>query len=110
MNNEQIEHQKTFFEFITMTQQLRNIERTIFYKDSPALENDLEHGYQLTLLAWMMIDYLKLPLNKDLAIKYALAHDIIEVYAGDTNHFDPKDFHDKKERELQSLERLKQQF
>lgn len=43
-------HQK-FLEFIKMTQKLRIVERTVYYPDSKRLENDLEHGYQLTLLA-----------------------------------------------------------
>ncbi|MDB5260354.1 MAG: metal dependent phosphohydrolase, putative hydrolase of superfamily [Candidatus Nomurabacteria bacterium] len=47
-------------------------------------ENDVEHSYQLAMLAWFLADTQSLNLNKGLLIKYALVHDLVEVYAGDT--------------------------
>jgi len=105
-----MEHQNKFFEFIEMTHNLRKVERMCHYTNTDRLENDMEHGYQLTLLCRLVMDYLKLPLDKNKVLKYALAHDIIEVYAGDTNPFDPSAVMDKEKRELASLKQLKTQF
>jgi putative hydrolase of HD superfamily len=105
------ELQQTFFDFITMTQQLAKVERSQHYQGAERFENDVEHGYQLTMLAWLVIDYLKLPLNKDLAIKFALAHDIIEVYAGDTLPFNnPNVIAEKEKKEADALSRLASEF
>ncbi|MDR0608314.1 MAG: HD domain-containing protein [Candidatus Peribacteria bacterium] len=103
--------QNVFFRFIAMTQQLATVERSLHYQHSERFENDGEHGYQLTMLAWLIIDYLKLPLNKDFAIKLALAHDIIEVYAGDTLPFNnPNAIAEKEQKEADALLRLESEF
>ncbi|MDR3168738.1 MAG: HD domain-containing protein [Candidatus Peribacteria bacterium] len=103
--------QQTFFDFVTMTQQLAKVERSQHYQGTERFENDVEHSYQLTMLAWLIIDYLKLPLNKDLVIKLALAHDIIEVYAGDTLPFNnPNAIAEKEKKEADALSRLASEF
>lgn len=50
-------------------------------------ENDAEHSYSLSMMAWYLITTLKLDLDLDTAIRFALAHDLVEVYAGDTHAF-----------------------
>jgi putative hydrolase of HD superfamily len=103
------ETQQQIFNFITMTQKLAEVKRSQHYQKSDRLENDLEHGYQLTMLARMVIDYLNLELNKDLVIKYALVHDMMEVYAGDTL-FTSKDVENKQEREEKAVLQLESEF
>lgn len=56
------------------------------------------------------MDKMHLNLSKEKVLKYALAHDLIEVYAGDTNPFDLWAVMGKDDRELQSLEKLEKQF
>ncbi|MDR0369175.1 MAG: HD domain-containing protein [Candidatus Peribacteria bacterium] len=84
------EIQQHFFDFISMTQKLAEVKRSQHYQESETLENDLEHGYQLTMFARLVVDYLQFPLQKNLVIKYALVHDIVEVYAGDTLFSSPE--------------------
>ncbi|MEK7579241.1 MAG: HD domain-containing protein [Patescibacteria group bacterium] len=48
------------------------------------LENDAEHSYTLAMLAWYIIEKEHLSLNYEKILKYCLAHDLVEVYAGDT--------------------------
>jgi 5'-deoxynucleotidase YfbR-like HD superfamily hydrolase len=50
-------------------------------------ENDAEHSYSLAMMAWYLIDTAKLELDTNLSTQYALAHDLVEVYAGDTHAF-----------------------
>lgn len=47
-------------------------------------ENDSEHTYQLTMLAWYVATANNLDLDMNKVIRYALVHDLPEVYAGDT--------------------------
>ena len=75
-------------------------------------ENDVEHSYTLALLAWYIIDALALDLSKEKAIMYALAHDIPEVYAGDTNAFsnNPELLQTQDTREAEAREKLRNEF
>ncbi len=100
------------FKFIKLTHDFQKVERTIFVAGTNRNENDVEHSYQLALVAWYIISTYKLSLNIDLAIKYGLLHDLVEVYAGDTYIFDKDQsvIDSKVEREYKALERLKDEF
>ncbi len=100
------------FKFIKLTHDFQKIERVLWVTGQNRKENDVEHSYQLALCAWYIISTTKLPLDIDKAVKYGLLHDLVEVYAGDTDAFDPdKSVHESKaEREHQALQRLKVEF
>ncbi len=100
------------FKFIKLTHDFQKVERTIFVAGTNRNENDVEHSYQLALVAWYIISNYKLPLNIDLAIKYAMLHDLVEVYAGDTYIFDKDQavIDSKVDREYEALQRLKKEF
>ena len=72
-------------------------------------ENDIEHSYHLALMAWYLIDSRKLDLDLDKVIKYALAHDLVEIHAGDTYIWSTDEEHlrSKPEREAAAAEKLK---
>ncbi len=92
-----------------MTHGIQQVKRTILVNGEERNENDVEHQYQLAMLAWYIINSEKLLLNKDLAIQYALVHDMVEVYAGDT-YFLNTDVDDKIKREREAAEQLKTEF
>lgn len=98
--------------FNNLLTSFREIERQIFVKNIDQNENDAEHSFQLALLGWYIADSSDKGLNKDLIIKYALAHDLVEVYAGDTDVFslDKSAHESKQEREARALERIKEEF
>ncbi len=73
-------------------------------------ESDSEHAYQLAMAAWFLIDQEKLPLNKELCFMYALAHDLVEIYAGDTFIYDMASVESKPEREKEALEKITERF
>ncbi len=61
-----------------------SIDRVIHLPNKPdKLENDAEHSYSLAMMAWFLVQYFP-QLDRDKALRLALAHDIVEVYAGDT--------------------------
>lgn len=99
-------------ELMKMTHQFRTIERVIHMIDSDRLENDMEHSFQLALCGWYVITTDKLSLDVNKVIKYALLHDLVEVYAGDTPAHDPDpEIHaSKKQREHDALITLREKF
>lgn len=74
------------------------------------LENDTEHSYNLAIMAWFLCQWFP-HLNRDLVMRYALVHDLVEVYAGDTFIFDsPDKLASKQRREAKALKQLEQEW
>lgn len=98
--------------FAEMLNAFRRVERIVYANGADRLENDSEHSYHLAMLAWHIADSGKLDLDKNLIIKYALVHDLVEVYAGDTYLYseDREHTESKIDREHQALIRLKKEF
>lgn len=72
-------------------------------------ENDAEHSFSLAVLSWYMLPHFpELDLGK--IIQLCLAHDIFEVYSGDTFSFDEKAIVDQGEREKAAIERLQKEW
>lgn len=75
---------KNIRQLLKVLYQYQTVERVYPTPYSSRLENDVEHSYMLAMLAWYIIDKQKLKLNQEKVFKYCLAHDLVEVYAGDT--------------------------
>lgn len=87
------------------------IDRSHYLADTARHENDIEHSYAVTLLAWFIHDHYNIPLDLSKILRYALAHDLVERYAGDTNTFAPADARKAKTiAEAKSLKRLAKEF
>jgi len=98
-------------DFIKLTNTFRAVKRVVSVPDENRAENDAEHSYQLAMLAWYILSNKETNINKDLAIKYALIHDFVEVYAGDTWSYRSKSEDRAKIRlEKESADRLKNEF
>jgi putative hydrolase of HD superfamily len=97
-------------DFIQFTHEFREIIRIARAPNAKRFENDTEHSYQLAMIAWFLIDQNKLKLNKELCFMYALAHDLVEVYAGDTYVLDKKRILSKHQREKNAFEKIMKRF
>lgn len=97
---------KNLIGFVKLTHKFQQTKRAVLVNNEERFENDSEHSYQLAMVAWYLIETDKLPVNKDKVLKYALVHDLVEVYAGDT-HFYYGDKKKKSVREKKALQRLK---
>ena len=75
-------------------------------------ENDAEHSFELALVAWYIVRRDRLRLNIHKILSYALVHDLVEVYAGDTFIFskDVKAHATKHKREEKSRQKIARQF
>ena len=97
--------------FYSLLQQYRAIERRVLVKDSDRRENDVEHSFSLAMLAWYVNQSYALNMDTEKLLKYALAHDLVEVYAGDTYFYsEHKDPVEKKEREEKAARKLQEEL
>lgn len=89
-----------------------SIKRTVRIKDHKDFENDAEHSYTLSISSWYIAEKLNLNINRERLFEYALAHDLVEVYAGDTDPHKSSAQHidSKIEREKNALAKIKNRF
>jgi len=99
-------------EFIRLILAFQKIDREIWIPGTKHKENDTEHSYQLALTAWYLASTQNLKLNVNRLVKYALIHDLIEVYAGDTFLYDKnvKYVQSKQKRERAAQIKLAKNF
>lgn len=76
--------------------------------DSGRSENDVDHSFGLALTCWFLAPKIAPELDMTKILYYALAHDIVEVYAGDTFVFgDPAAIASKATRENAAIAQLR---
>ncbi len=93
--------------FVEFTHLAHKVERVARINGMDRYANMVEHSYQLALIAWYLVEKEGLALNKDLVLRYALVHDLVEVYAGDTYFYDSEAAKTKEKREQEALRTLK---
>jgi putative hydrolases of HD superfamily len=100
--------------FVRFTNDFRLVHRTFLARGRDTHENDAEHSYQMAMCAWFVHERLKLGLNMEKILTYALVHDLVEVYAGDTPTIGSAakghSAEQKQEREQQALMRIKEEW
>ena len=70
-------------------------------------ENDTEHSFNLAMTAWFLAPFFP-KLNEITLIKLALAHDLVEIHAGDTYIYGtPEEIASKSDREAAALNQLR---
>jgi 5'-deoxynucleotidase YfbR-like HD superfamily hydrolase len=74
-------------------------------------ENDAEHSFLLATLGCALGQRLDPKLDLGIISQFALVHDLVEVYAGDTSIWDTKERHaSKMERETKALGTIEKRF
>ena len=63
------------------------VQRSHYIPLTNTRENDIHHSFSVGMLAWMIHDKLQLHLDMTKVMHYAMAHDLVEVYAGDVNTY-----------------------
>lgn len=87
------------------------IERNHMIPGTDRHETDVEHSFSVALLGWFICNKYKLPLDQGKVLKYALCHDIVEVYAGDVGTFASTEERQRKTiAEAAALRRLSKEF
>jgi putative hydrolase of HD superfamily len=91
----------------------KQIERALYNPGQDRQENDAEHTYELMLLCWFLALRLREKgkiLDLEKVFIYALVHDLVETYAGDTDVYNSSQASTKKERERDSLRKIEKEF
>lgn len=87
------------------------IKRNHYLPGTHENESDIHHSFSVAILAWYINEKLNLGLNTEKILKYALVHDLVEVYAGDINSYASEQVREaKKTTEAASLVRLTAEF
>ena len=83
------------------------VQRMPHLADTGHRENDVEHSYGLAMTCWFLAPKIAPKLDLGKILQYALAHDLVEIHAGDTFVFGEKAHVDSKpDRERQALDTL----
>lgn len=101
----------SFLAFVSFTHQFQQIKRTIYATGEDRNENDAEHSFQLALVGWYLVETEKFSLDINKVIKYALVHDLVEIYAGDTYFYATVEAKSSKEqKENDALQKIQKTF
>src|SRR4029078_7222460 len=81
---------------------LKSILRHTILIDRSRRENTAEHSWHLAVMANLLAEYATGPVNVARGTQMVLAHDIVEIDAGDTFAFDAEGIVTKKQREREA--------
>lgn len=102
---------KNLLQFTSFLHKFQQVKRGLYATGENRRENDAEHSYQLAMIAWYLLEKETLDLKRDLVLEYALVHDLVEVYAGDTAFYKRTDTpEDKEAKEAKALKELEEEF
>lgn len=92
---------------------LGRIHRVTYHPDAVTPESDSDHTVMLALVACAFAERFAPSLDRGLIAQYALVHDLVEVYAGDTpagRIMQEHEQKDKQVREKEALARIRSEF
>jgi len=101
--DEKLEKQITF---LLEIDKMKSILRRTYHIDGARHENDAEHSWHLALYAITLAEYADEEIDISKVIKLVLAHDLVEVYAGDTYIYDEEGKKTQEKREKEAAIRL----
>ena len=98
---------KSQIEFILEVDKLKQIQRRTTLLDRSRRENSAEHSWHIALIVLILSEYAEAD-DLDLlhVIKLLLAHDLVEIDAGDTYCYDEIGGQDQKAREMHAADRI----
>ena len=86
---------------------LKSVERRNYLADASRRENTAEHSWHLGMAVLVLAPFVEEPMDVGRAVAMALAHDIVEIDAGDTFAYDQgADAESKRAREEAAADRL----
>jgi len=103
VTNERLKKQ---IDFIIELDKMKSVFRQTLLIDHTRHENDAEHSWHFAVCAMLLAEYAAPEVNVDRAIRMALVHDLIEIYAGDTFAYDDKGNMSKEAREKEAADKL----
>lgn len=103
MDNERMKKQ---FDFIREIDKEKKIIRQNYLSDGVTRENDAEHAWHMAMMAILLSEYSEEPIDVLKTVTMILAHDLVEIEAGDTFAFDEQAKLSQKDRELEAADHI----
>ena len=92
--------------FTALAEEMDNILRRTKLADGSRRQNDAEHSWRIALMALIFKEYFIEEVDATRAATICLAHDLVEIYAGDTFAYDAAANVGKEEREKDAADKL----
>lgn len=88
------------------------VKRVTLHEDGETAESDTDHTVMLSMCACALAEKLYPNLDLGKVAQFAIVHDLVEAYAGDTDTFNLSDSgkQEKEEREEKAFQRIKEEF
>ena len=100
------ERLNSLLKFSALAEEMDKISRRTKLADGSRRQNDAEHSWRIALMALMFKDYFDEEVDATRAAAICLAHDLVEIYAGDTFAYDAAANVGKEEREAAAAQKL----
>lgn len=103
---------KQLLQICELTNTFNTIKRSTIRNKDGTSEDNAQHSFQLTLVAWYISDKENLGFNTERLLKYSLVHDLVAIYSGTFPAYDidPNIEENKKQRELDAWSKLQKNF
>lgn len=92
--------------FILEVDRLKQVARQTLIADGSRRENDAEHSWHLALMAGVLAEYAPPGVDVGRVTRMLLAHDLVEIDAGDTYCYDPAACLTQRDREARAADRI----
>lgn len=103
MESKRLEQQ---MQFLLELDHMKNIYRQTRVLHEDRAENDAEHSFHLAIMTVVLAEHANAPIDVCKTMKMVLAHDIVEIDAGDTYCYDAIGYQDKAARETRAADRI----
>ena len=100
------ERLNSLLKFSALAEEMDKISRRTKLADGSRRQNDAEHSWRIALMALMFKDYFDEEVDATRAAAICVAHDLVEIYAGDTFAYDAAANVGKEEREEAAAQKL----
>ena len=84
----------------------KNVLRRTHLSNHGRRENDAEHAWHMTVMAYLLREYSNEPIDIARTMIMTATHDLVEIYAGDTYAYDEQGQATVAEREAQAADKL----
>ena len=93
-------------DFLREIDKLKQIGRQSYLTDGGRKENDAEHSWHLAMCALVLREYMPEPVDVARTVEMVLAHDLVEIRAGDAYAYDAQAQAAQREKETKAAEEL----
>jgi len=106
MEDTDVERLDAQMRFLLAADGLKGVLRGNTIGDGTRRENSAEHSWHVALMAMVLAEHCPHPLDLARVVELLIVHDLVEVYAGDTNIYDEQGATDQAEREALAASKL----